>query len=78
MKQGKKQFEKDIKAINEVMQAQFKKLSDENSRLQYLMHMKKPAQRGSTANRLSLLLQNKSLIMMQFASGDQMPSEEDI
>ena len=40
--------------------------------------MKNAKQKGSTASRLSLILKNQSLLMMQFTSDENMPSEEQI
>ena len=58
LKQGKKAFEKEVKLLNEKMSSEVKKLTDHESRLEYLKIMKQPNQKGSAASRFSLLLQN--------------------
>ena len=58
LKQGKKAFEKEVKNLNEKMTMEVKKLTDHESRLEYLKIMKQPNQKGSSASRFSLLLQN--------------------
>ena len=78
LKQGKKAFEKEVKNLNEKMTMEVKKLTDHESRLEYLKIMKQPNQKGSAASRFSLLLQNQALIKMQFTSEDKMPTEQQI
>ena len=72
---GKKQYEKDIKILNDKIQLELKKLTDHETRLEYLKIMRQPNQKGTTASRLSLLLQNQSLLKMQFTSEEKMPTE---
>lgn len=76
LREGKKAFEKGIKKETDTVHAEFKKLTDQETRMEYLQNMKQPKQKGSTTNRLSLLLQNTSLIQMQFLKEDQMPTED--
>ena len=78
LKQDKKDFEKEVKNLNEKMTMEVKKLTDHESRLEYLKIMKQPNQKGSAASRFSLLLQNQALIKMQFTSEDKMPTEQQI
>ena len=60
------------------MLSELKNVQDEESRLEYLYHLKQPDEKGSTKKRLGLLFQNQSLIIMQFMSKDKIPSEEQI
>ena len=78
LKQGKKDFEKEVKNLNEKMTMEVKKLTDHESRLEYLKIMKQPNQKGSAASRFSLLLQNQALIKMQITSEDKMTTEQQI
>ena len=42
LKQAKKSYEKDVKTLTEKMNSEFKKLTDHESRLEYLKIMKQP------------------------------------
>ena len=53
---GKKQYVRHIKSLTDNMEPHYKKLVDIELKLEYLQNMKKPEQKGTTKNRLSLLL----------------------
>ena len=55
LKQGRKLFEKEAKLLSEEMITELKKVADEESRLEYLQHLKQPDEKGSTKKRLGLL-----------------------
>ena len=42
LRDAKKQFDKDIKKATELVQLEFKKLADQETRLEYLQNMKQP------------------------------------
>jgi len=42
LRDTKKQFDKDIKKATELVQLDFKKLADQETRLEYLQNMKQP------------------------------------
>ena len=57
------------------MQLQFTRLKDSHLKLEYVRLLAQPNQKDYTSKKLRLLMENKSLIMLQFASEDEIPSE---
>lgn len=76
MKNGKRQYERHVKGLTDQFNDHHQSLVNLELKLEYLKNMKQPNKKGTTKNRLNLLLQNQSLIMMQFLSDDRIPSEE--
>ena len=64
LKEGKRNFEKNIKYHNELMQLQFTRLKDSHLKLEYVRLLAQPNQKDYTSKKLRLLMENKSLIML--------------
>lgn len=76
---GKKTFEKQVKHHIEHMTAKVNELSDQVSKLEYVRLMRYPdSLKENAQKRISLIMQNRSLLMMQFMSEKEIPSEEQL
>lgn len=64
LKDGKRNFERQIKGHNDAMKSQFNKLKDHYIKLDYVRLMKQPQQKDLTQKKIKLMMENKSLIML--------------
>lgn len=77
LRNGLRQYERHIKSVTDIMENVYKKLVEQQQMSEYVKYLRTDKD-NTKQKRLSLLIQNSSLLKMEFLSNEKKPSQAQI